>query len=85
MKRSTGSKELHLQPGILTSKPFSEPEVVFSHPPDGVSDIKKRHQAEFCNLETFIFTTFICFYWWAGNVFILWNYFWMAAVQKYFC
>ena len=47
MKRSAGSKELHLQPEILTSKVFSEPEVTFSHSPDGVSDIKKRNQAEY--------------------------------------
>ena len=46
MRRSTGSNELHLQPEKLKSKPFSEPEVTCSHPPDGVSDIKKRHLAE---------------------------------------
>lgn len=46
MRRSTGSNELHLQPEKLKSKPFSEPEVTCSHPPDGVSDMKKRHQVE---------------------------------------
>lgn len=46
MRRSSGSTELHLQPEKLKCKPFSEPEVTCSHPPDGVSDMKELHQAE---------------------------------------
>ena len=87
MKRSAGSKELHLQPDKFKSEPFSgredEPEV--SYPPDGVRCINKRVQIVENNSETFIFTPFICFYWRLGDVFILWNYFRMAAIQEYIC
>ena len=87
MKRSEGSKELHLQPDKLKSEPVSgredEPEV--SYPPDGVRCIYERVQIVENNLETFIFTSFICFYWRFGDVFILWNYFWMATIQEYIC
>ena len=87
MKRSEGSKELHLQPDKFKTEPFSgredEPEV--SYPPDGVRCTNKRIPSVENYLETFIFTSFICSNWRLGDVFILWNYFWLATIQEYIC
>jgi len=55
MKRSAGSKELHLQPEILTSKVFSEPEVTFSHSPDGKLFYLRHLYVFIGGLEMFLF------------------------------